>query len=133
MEFVSFPGLGIEPFKMEKVAFTLFGRDVAWYGLIICVGIILAITYSVLRARTEKIKSDDVIDLAFFLVMFGIIGARLYYVIFEFDKYLVTGRGFVGNLKGTFLNAIAVWEGGLAIYGAIIAGFITILVFTMVK
>ena len=133
MNFISFPGLGIEPFKMGKVAFSILGREVAWYGLIICVGIILAITYSYFRARTEKIKGDDIIDLSFFLVMFGIIGARLYYVIFELDSYLVTGQGFVGNLKGTLLNAIAVWEGGLAIYGAIIAGFLTILVFTKIK
>ncbi len=133
MNYISFPGLGIEPFHMDKVAFSVFGRDVAWYGIIICTGIVLAVLYSVLRAKTEKIKSDDIIDLAFFLVLFGIIGARLYYVIFEFDNYLVTGKGLAGNILGTLKNAVAVWEGGLAIYGAIIAGFFTILVFCKIK
>ena len=132
-EYVSFPGLGIEPFHMDKT-FTVFGRDIAWYGVIICIGIILAVTYSLLRAKyTEKIGIDPMTDLAFFLVLFGIIGARLYYVIFEFDRYVVTGEGFFGNILGTLKNAVAVWEGGLAIYGAIIAGFITILIFCKIK
>ena len=133
MTYVSFPGLGIEPFHMDKT-FSVFGRPIAWYGLIICIGIILAVTYSMLRAKyTEKISVDTITDLAFFLVIFGIIGARLYYVIFEFDNYLVTGKGFIGNLWGTIKNAVAVWEGGLAIYGAIIAGFIVILIFCKIK
>lgn len=132
-EYVSFPGLGIEPFHMDKT-FPVFGRDIAWYGVIICIGIILAVTYSLLRAKyTEKIGIDPMTDLAFFLVLFGIIGARLYYVIFEFDRYVVTGEGFFGNILGTLKNAVAVWEGGLAIYGAIIAGFITILIFCKIK
>lgn len=133
MTYVSFPGLGIEPFHMDKT-FSVFGRPIAWYGLIICIGIILAVTYSMLRAKyTEKISVDTITDLAFFLVIFGIIGARLYYVIFEFDNYLVTGKGFIGNLWGTIKNAVAVWEGGLAIYGAIISGFIVILIFCKIK
>ena len=107
MTYVSFPGLGIEPFHMDKT-FSVFGIPIAWYGLIICIGIILAVTYSMLRAKyTEKISVDTITDLAFFLVIFGIIGARLYYVIFEFDNYLVTGKGFIGNLWGTIKNATA--------------------------
>ena len=131
--YVSFPGLGIEPFHMEKT-FEIFGRPIAWYGVIICFGIILAVTYALLRAKyTEKISTDAITDLAFFLVFFGIVGARLYYVIFEFDRYVVTGKGFFGNIFGTLKNAVAVWEGGIAIYGAIIAGFITILIFCKIR
>lgn len=119
---------------MDKIAFTIFGRDVAWYGIIICVGIILAVSYSVWRAkRSERIKSDDIIDIALFLVIFGVIGARLYYVLFEFDNYLVTGKGFLTDLKETFLNIIGIWNGGLAIYGGLIAGFITLIVACRVK
>ncbi len=133
MKYVSFPGLGIEPFSMTR-GFTVFGHDIAWYGVIICVGIILAVTYSVLRAKfTEKISVDAVTDLAFFLVIFGICGARLYYVIFEFENYVVTGKGVWGNILGTLKNAVAVWNGGLAIYGGIIAGFITVLLFCKIK
>lgn len=118
---------------MER-GFTVFGRDIAWYGVIICIGMILAVTYSILRAKhTEKISVDAITDLAFFLIIFGIIGARLYYVIFEFDNYAVTGQGFFGNIVGTLKNAVAVWNGGLAIYGGIIAGFITVLLFCKVR
>ena len=132
-QYISFPGLGIDLFHMDK-SFSVFGRDIAWYGVIICFGIILAVTYALLRAKyTEKISVDSLTDLAFFLVFFGILGARLYYVIFEFDKYVVTGKGFFGNILGTLENAVAVWEGGLAIYGAIIAGFVTILIFCKIK
>ena len=126
MTYLSFPGLGIEPFRISKTAFTVFGRPIAWYGIIICLGLILAVVYSLFRAKTEGIKSDDIIDLAFFLVIFGIIGARLYYVAFDFDQYLVTGRGVWGDIVGTLRNVVAVWEGGLAIYGGLIAGFLTI-------
>jgi phosphatidylglycerol:prolipoprotein diacylglycerol transferase len=134
MDKISFPGLGIkEPFSIPKSFPFLFGREVAWYGVIICIGIILAITYAIFRAKRERVKTDDIIDLSFFLVIFGILGARLYYVIFEFDRYLVTSYDFLTNVKQTFLNAIAIWEGGLAIYGAIIAGFLTIVVFCRIK
>ncbi len=132
-EYVSFPGLGIEPFHMER-GFTVFGRDIAWYGVIICIGMILAVTYSILRAKhTEKISVDAVTDLAFFLIIFGIIGARLYYVAFEFENYAVTGHGIWSNIVGTLKNAVAVWNGGLAIYGGIIAGFLTVLIFCKVR
>ena len=134
MKYISFPGLGIKPFHIDRVAFSVFGRDVAWYGIIICVGIILAVSYSAWRAKkSEGIKSDDVIDIALFLVIFGVIGARLYYVIFEYKRYFVTGKGFLTNLKETFSNIIGIWNGGLAIYGALIAGFVTILVVCRVK
>ncbi len=132
MEYISFPGLGIEPYHINK-GFELFGRSIAWYGVIICIGIILGVSYSLYRAKCEEISVDTITDLAFFLVIFGVIGARLYYVIFEFDKYLVTGQGFFGNLWGTIKNAVAIWEGGLGIYGAIIAGFLVVLIFCRVK
>ncbi len=134
MDKLSFPGLGIkEPFSIPKSFKFLFGREIAWYGVIICIGIILAITYAIFRAKREKVKTDDIVDISFFLVIFGILGARLYYVIFEFDRYLVTSYDFLTNVKQTFLNVIAIWEGGLAIYGAIIAGFLTIVIFCRIK
>lgn len=133
-KYVSFPGLGIDPFHMER-EFEVFGRPIAWYGVIICIGIILAVSYALFRAKhTEKISVDTMTDLALFLIPFGILGARLYYVLFyDLSQYIVTGKGFLGNLWGTFRNCIAVWEGGLAIYGAIIAGFMVIVVFCRVK
>jgi phosphatidylglycerol:prolipoprotein diacylglycerol transferase len=133
MTYVSFPGLGIEPFHMDRIAFSLFGINVNWYGLIITCGMILAVLYALWHAKHEGVKSDHIIDLALALIFCGVIGARLYYVIMEFDQYLVTGGTFWRNLGGTLYNCIAIWNGGLAIYGGIIAGFLAALVVARAK
>ena len=133
MTYVSFPGLGIEPFHMDRIAFSLFGIDVNWYGLIITCGMILAVLYALWHAKHEGVKSDDIIDLALALIFCGVIGARLYYVIMEFDQYLVSGGTFLQNLGGTLYNVIAIWNGGLAIYGGIIAGFLAAMVVARAK
>lgn len=126
MTYVSFPGLGIEPFHIDKVAFSLFGRDVAWYGILITCGMMLAVLYALwIAKKKEGIKSDDIMDLAFFIIIFCVLGARIYYVIFRWDSYLVTSGSFFENVWATFKNCIAIWQGGLAIYGGIIAGLIT--------
>ncbi|MGM9634710.1 MAG: prolipoprotein diacylglyceryl transferase [Candidatus Avispirillum sp.] len=125
---VSFPGFGLGPIEIHKVAFQLFdGKiQVTWYGILIAVGMILAFFYAMSRAKFEGIKSDDMIDLALFILIFSIIGARLYYVIFppKGVTYLVTDGGFWHNVGQTLLNVVSVWEGGLAIFGGLIAGFI---------
>ena len=128
MNYISFPGLGIDEFPLNKVAFSMFGRDVVWYGVIISIGILLAVAYVCYRAKNDEgIKIDDVFDYAIYLVFFGIIGARLYYVIMEFDSYK-------GNTIGqTLMNVIAIWEGGLAIYGGIIAGAIALVFVSIYK
>ncbi len=116
---LSFPGLGIETFSVNPVAFTIpifGGLEVRWYGLIITLGIILAFTYCSYRAKQEGIIFDDLLDIAIFTVIFAIIGARTYYVLMSLEDY------------DSFWEMIAIWEGGLAIYGAIIAGAITICV-----
>ena len=133
MTYVSFPGLGIEPVHMDRIAFSLFGIDVNWYGLIITCGMILAVLYALWHAKHEGVKSDDIIDLALALIFCGVIGARLYYVIMEFDQYLVSGGTFLQNLGGTLYNCIAIWNGGLAIYGGIIAGFLAAMVVARAK
>ena len=118
---IAFPGLGIGEFEIKRVAFEIFGRPVAWYGLIIAIGMIVAISYVMLRTREYKgIKPDDVVDFALFIIIFGVIGARLYYVI--------TDGGY-----DSFSEVIAIWNGGLAIYGGIIAGGITAVVVCLVK
>ena len=133
MTYVSFPGLGIEPFHMDRIAFSLFGIDVNWYGLIITCGMILAVLYALWHAKHEGVKSDHIIDLALALIFCGVIGARLYYVIMEFDQYLVSGGTFLQNLGGTLYNCVAIWNGGLAIYGGIIAGFLAALAVARAK
>lgn len=108
---ISFPGLGIEPFTVDKVAISIGGLEIRWYGILITLGIICAFLYAAWRGkRNEKIILDDVIDVALVTVVCGVIGARLYYVLASLDKY------------DSFFDAIAIWKGGLAIYGGIIGG-----------
>ncbi|MBQ5841549.1 MAG: prolipoprotein diacylglyceryl transferase [Clostridia bacterium] len=122
---IAFPGLGIEQFELNRAAFTIpigDGITVYWYGIIIALGIVLAFTYFLWRAtKFEHIREDDCYNLALFTVPIAIIGARILYVITNPEKY------------DSLLDAISIWNGGIAIYGAIIFGAITILVFSKVK
>lgn len=111
---ISFPGLGIDEFSVNRVAFRLGSLTVTWYGMIICLGIILAFSYFSYRAGKAGINFDSILDFALFTVPLAILGARLYYVIFN-----------PTNFK-SFYDVIAIWEGGLAIYGAIIVGAIVV-------
>ncbi len=111
---VSFPGLGIGDLELNKIAFTLFDKlEVRWYGIILTMGIVLAFLYTVWRGkRNEGIKSDDVIDVGIVTVLCGIIGARAYYVLTTLDTHHYD----------SFIDVIAVWNGGIAVYGSIIGG-----------
>ena len=132
MNYISFPGLGIESFALNRVAFSIGGFDIMWYGIIITCGMLLAYLYGLTRAKLERVKSDDVTDLTLFLILFGIIGARLYYVLFKLEDFVVTdANGF--NFVETLKKAVNLRSGGLAIYGGVIAGFITILIVARVK
>ena len=133
MTYVSFPGLGVEPFAMQSEVFPNSGISVRWYGVIITLGMILAVLYALWHAKIERVKSDDVIDLALSVIIFGVLGARLYYVIMEFSSYLVKDGTFFENLWGTLYGMIAIWNGGLAIYGGIIGGFLAAFVVARVK
>lgn len=118
---LSFPGLGIDAFSVNTVAFTVFGRDVAWYGIIITIGIIAGFAYVLSRTRFENVSADDIIDLAVYVILTAIVGARAYYVAMRWDQY------------DSFLDMIAIWNGGLAIYGAIIGGALAAFVFAKIK
>ncbi len=112
--YISFPGLGIDEFTLDPVAFTLFGREVRWYGIIITLGIVAAFFYVWYRtAHQKKVITDDLLDCALLIVPTAIICARLYYVLFDSN-----------GSYDSFLDVIAIWDGGIAIYGAIIGGAI---------
>lgn len=118
---VSFPGLGIGEISFNKVAFSLFGTiEVRWYGIIMVTGIVLAFLYAYYRSKHEGISFDDLLDYAIFTVISGIVGARLYYVITSGQKY-------------TFGEIFAIWNGGIAIYGAIIGGATALLCVSLYK
>ena len=120
---VSFPGLGIGETELNKIAFTLFGKlEVRWYGLIITLGILFAVAYVIFRGKkSEHVISDDIIDIALLTVILGVIGARAYYVLTTLDQYK------------TFGEAIAIWNGGLGIYGGIIGGCLGIVIMCYFK
>ncbi len=110
---ISFPGMGIEDFTVSKVAFSVGPLSVRWYGIIITLGMVVAVMYAVWRAKQKGVVLDDMIDMALWTISLGILGARLYYVI------------FYGGVR-SFYDLIAIWEGGLAIYGGIIGGVLGI-------
>ncbi len=120
---VSFPGLGIGEFSVDRVAFEIFGKPIYWYGVIIMLGIVSAFVHALLRSKQEGVKADDILDVGIFTVLFGVLGARLYYVVTTLDTHRYD----------SFIDVIAVWEGGLAIYGGIIAGCTAIVVTCLVK
>lgn len=131
---LSFPGLGIGEFQVNNVAFTLFGRDVAWYGIIVTLAIVSVCTVIYLKSKKTDINTDDILDYFIFSIVFGVIGARLYYVIFKgLDRFVVSGGSVWENITGTLYNIVAVWEGGLAIYGGIIAIIVTVYVMSRIK
>ena len=117
---ISFPALGLT--LNPPAAFTVFGRPIYFYGVLIALGFLLAILYCSKHAPEFGIKSDDFVDLMLWLIPVGILGARLYFVAFRWADY----AGQPGRI-------LAVWEGGLAIYGGVIAGVLCITLFCRLK
>lgn len=99
---------------IDPIAIKIGPLTVAWYGIIIVVGMMLAIYLTTKEADKRDVSEDFIIDTAFWTIPIGIIGARLYYVLFELNVYL-----------NDPIRIFYIWEGGLAIYGGIIAGFLT--------
>ena len=111
---ISFPMFG-EGSINPPPYFTVFGFDVYFYGAFIALGFLLAIGYCSRNSKRFGIKSDDIYDVVLWLIPFSLLGARLYYVAFKLDYYLL----HPGEI-------LAFRDGGLAIYGGVIAGIITI-------
>ncbi len=110
--YISFEGLGIGQFQMNPVALNI-GNGIRWYGILITIGIILAFLYvAKWRAKDCGYHFDDILDFVLIVVPVGVLGARLFYV-FTSDGY---------NLS----NWYRIWDGGLAIYGGVIAGAIAL-------
>lgn len=118
---ISFPNLGIEIEKLNKYV-TVFGYDIAYYGIIIGVGMLLALALVMREAKLTGQDPEDYIDYAIVVLCLAIIGARLYYVIFSFDRY-----------KDDLSSIFNIREGGLAIYGGIIGGALGIAIVSLFK
>jgi len=130
---ISFPGLGIDRIEISPIAFRIplangGSWPVAWYGIIITTGFILAFLYAYYRAKKERFNTDHLVDYLLYGMIFGVIGARCYYVLTKLDTFVVKG-----DIGKTLYNIVAVWGGGLAIYGGIIAGALTVFVLSRIK
>lgn len=118
---INFPNLGI---YLEHVGknIRIGNFTIAYYGIVIAIGMLLGIAAILKRADATGQKSDDYLDISIWAMVIGIIGARIYYVVFAWDMY-----------KDNLLSVFNIRQGGLAIYGGIIAGVLTVFVITKIK
>lgn len=119
--YISFPNLNLT-FNIDRVAFTIGGKEVYWYGIIIAVGFLLAVACGLFLAKKYGMKQDTVIDIVIIAAPVSVICARLYYVAFNWDFY--------GKHPE---EIIRIWNGGIAIYGAVIAAIIVAAVYCKIK
>jgi len=103
---------------VDPIAFYIFGKPVYWYGIIIASGVLLGIYLAMRYANRLGYDQDMIIDFCLLAIPLAIIGARLYYVVFSWEYY--------SKNPG---DIIKIWEGGLAIYGAVIGGIISAIIF----
>ena len=123
MNKINFPGLGLE-FNISETAFTVFGLEIKWYGIILTTGILLAFfLFYYLAVKREMLDADTVYNIVLLILPIAIIGARFVYVVTEWDRF--KGKGFI--------NMINIRNGGIAIYGAIIFGLAAVLIYNKVK
>ena len=118
---IQFPELGWK-FNIDPTAFSVYGFDIQWYGIIITLGLILALIYVLPRMKRFGLDSDRTIDAIIGGVIGGIVGARIYYVLMRWDEY-----------KGDWKAIINTRQGGLAIYGGIIGALLVGLTICKIK
>ena len=124
---IAFPGLfGNWTFTASSKAINI-GGGVYWYGIIIALGLVLAVLFCMRQKEKYGISEDNIFDCLLWGIPCGIIGARLYYVIFYLDLFRDSDGKFLWG------EAIAVWDGGLAIYGGVIAVLLVIFFYTRAK
>lgn len=118
---IIFPNLHITLDHVGKT-FTVFGFEIAYYGLIIAIGMVLAVALILKEAKRCGFSEDDWLDVCIVVIIFAVIGARLYYVAFSWDLY-----------KDDLWSILNIRQGGLAIYGGVIAGILAGLVMAKIK
>lgn len=118
---ISFPGLGLS-FNPSRVAFFIGEKGIYWYGIIIAIGFMLAVIYGMKRAPKFGLTQDNVLDMLLCAVPLAIVGARAYYCIFSWEMY-----------KDNPISVLYIWNGGLAIYGAVIGAVIGLIVITKIR
>lgn len=118
---IEFPNLHILIEKLPK-NFSIFGFEIAFYGVIIASGMLLGIAMACYMAKKTGQETANYIDFAIYAIIFSVVGARLYYVAFSWESY-----------KDDMLEIFNIRGGGLAIYGGVIAAAITALIYTKIK
>ena len=117
---ITFPSLGL---KLDPSrGFSLGPLEIHWYGLLIAMGMLLAVVYGCHRCKSFGLKDDDIIDGVLCIVPFAVICARAYYCIFQWESY-----------ASNPISVLYIWEGGLAIYGGVIGAAIGIIIYALVK
>ncbi len=117
---IEFPKLGLE-FNINENAFEIGSLVIKWYGIIICLGFLVSLFLAMRSCEKYGITKDDLLDYLLFAMPFAIVGARLYYVVLELDQYK--------SIK----DVLNIRQGGLAVYGGIIAAVITVIIVSKVK
>ncbi len=98
---------------IDPVAFEIFGMGIRWYGIFMATAILLGTLLFIKEGRKHGISDDDMTDLALYCIPTGVIGARVYYVLFNWSYY-----------QGDFMQMINIRGGGMAIHGAVIGGLL---------
>lgn len=106
----------------NPVAFTVFGHDIYWYGILISLAVVIAVAMVYMQAKKKGIDPDSMLDYALLTIPTAIVFARIYYVIFEWEQY-----------ADNPISVLYIWNGGIAIYGSIIGGVIATLIFSKWK
>lgn len=124
---VSFPGLfGDWEFTLDPVAIDI-GHGIYWYGIILAAAMLAGLYLAMKQAKHYGLTQDHVLDMVLWAVPSCIIGARIYYVVFYLDLY----RNTDGSLNWS--RMVAVWDGGIAIYGAVIAAVFVVMIYSRIK
>lgn len=118
---IEFPHLGIHLSSVGK-SLNFFGFSIAYYGIVIGCGLLAGLFIALREAKRTGQNPDNYYDIAIYGAVFGILGARIYYVIFSWDMY-----------KDNPISVFNIRQGGLAIYGGVIAAVITVLVYAKTK
>ena len=118
---IAFPNLGIY-LKDVPRSFSIFGFTIMLYGVIIGIGVVLAFLLISKVAKRDGQNPDDFYEMGIYTLIIGILGARIYYVIFAWEYY-----------KDDLLSILNIRQGGLAIYGGVIAGTATVIVWSKLK
>jgi len=117
---ISFPSLGIE--VNPGRGFTLGPLNIHYYGLIIALGLVLAVMYACRRSKQFGLKEEDILDGVLCVTPFAIVCARAYYCIFSWEQY-----------ADDPISVLYIWQGGIAIYGGVIGAILGVIVFCRVK